>query len=355
MNQQKLKIIITFVIAITSLLFLLNKSLKLHSEKDIVSQSGQRLVMGTFAKITVVARTKQIADDAIAGAMAKIELVEKMMSRYDSDSQLSRVNANAFNKPVEVAPELFVVLRKSIEYSKKSNGAFDITVAPLIIFWEGCAKANAPPTAEQLKKAHEKIGYEKLIFNTENRTVKFEVDGMMLDLGAIAKGYAIDAGIEAAKSAGADGAMVDVGGDIKCFGKSPTGNGWTIGLQNPEMTHLNRGRKIYTADILLKLNLSDKAIATSGDYQRYAIIAGKRYSHIINPTTNTGAYEMTSVTIIADKAIDADAMATTVSVLGIEKGLELVEKTPRTEAIIIPATDKTELIKSSGAGDIIID
>ena len=170
---------------------------------------------------------------------------------------------------------------------------------------------------------------------------------MRLDLGGIAKGYAIDKAIEAMKRCGATGAMVDIGGDIRCFGAPlKDKDHWLIGLQDPN----SAVEGIGGGELLLKLKLIDGAIATSGDYQQFVLIEGKRHSHIMDRKTGTSAKGLSSVTIIADNATDADALATAVSVMGAEKGLVLIEKIPQTEAILITSQPNFKLNKTSGAG-----
>jgi thiamine biosynthesis lipoprotein len=165
-----------------------------------------------------------------------------------------------------------------------------------------------------------------------------------LDLGGIAKGYGIDKAIEATKKTGAIGAMVDIGGDVRCFGMPAKGkNHWLVGLQDP-----NLSAGVTGIDLVLTLRITDGAVATSGDYQQFVIIDGKEYSHIIDRQTGTSSEGLSSVTIITDNATDADALATAVSVMGVDKGLALIEKLPDTEAILIPSGQK-ELNTTTGA------
>jgi len=172
------------------------------------------------------------------------------------------------------------------------------------------------------------------------------IDGMRLDLGGIAKGYAVDKAIEAMKRCGATGAMVDIGGDIRCFGTPPKGKThWLIGVQDPNAAKEGIGWD----GLVLALKIADAAIATSGDYQQFVLIEGRRRSHIINRKTGTSAEGLSSVTVIADNATDADALATAVSVMGAEGGLALIEKLPKAEAILITSRPKPELIKTSDA------
>jgi thiamine biosynthesis lipoprotein len=307
--------------------------------------SGYRMVMGTFARVVVVAANRDIANKCIEAAFAEIDKVDELMSSYKSDSQISIVNREGFNRAVEVSDSVYEVLQRSIEFSKLTDGAFDITVGPLVDLFHKAEKTEVAPSEEEIAQAKAKVGFEKLILDDSNKTVRFTVEGMRLDLGGIAKGYAVDKAIEAAKKAGAVGAMVDIGGDIHCFGKAPKGkDNWLIGLQNPGASSDAGGN-----NILLELKLTSKAVATSGDYQQFVLIKDKRYSHIINRQTGTSSEGLSSVTIIADNATNADALATAVSVMGMDTGLALIEKLPDTEAILIISQPKNELIKTSGA------
>jgi thiamine biosynthesis lipoprotein ApbE len=313
--------------------------------KQVEADSGHRLVMGTFARVVAIATDSKIADKAIEAALAEIESVDKLMSDYKSDSEISQVNREGFARAVKVSRPTYEVLQRSIEFSKLTGGAFDITVGPLVDLWRSAKKKSAIPTEEELAAAKAKVGFEKLILDDEQRTVRFAVEGMRLDLGAIGKGYAVDKAIEAAQRAGALGAMVDLGGHIRCFGKPPKGKTkWSIGLQNP-----NVNKNTDESDLLLVLKLDNAAVATSGDYQQFVLIEGKRYSHIINRRTGAGAEGLSSVTIIADNATDADALATAVSVMGQEKGLALIETIVNAEAILVTSAPQYDLVKTKGA------
>jgi len=206
------------------------------------------------------------------------------------------------------------------------------------------------PTDKELDEARSKVGYEKITLDANELTVRFAVEGMKLDLGGIAKGYAIDKSVEALRAGGAVGGMVDIGGDICCFGSPEGRTHWRIGVQDPTMPD----RNMTTAETLMVIELktaadSTVAIATSGNYQRFEVIDGKQHSHIIDTRSGQSSDKLASVTIIAPNATIADAIATAVSVLGAEKGLELIERTPEVEAILIPAALPLKIIKSSGA------
>jgi thiamine biosynthesis lipoprotein len=339
--NTKVRPIVIFVIILLliALLFVF-----IATKRPVERKSGYRLVMGTFARVVVVAKDLGTAQKCIEAAFAEIDKVDNLMSDYKSDSEIGIVNKNAAEKPVRVGEETFEVLRRSIEFSKLTGGAFDITVGPMVDLFREAKKSKIAPSQEQIEIAKSKVGYEKLILDPNNRTVKFAVEGMRLDLGGIAKGYGIDKAIEATKKSGALGAMVDIGGDVRCFGiPANRKDHWLVGLQDPNLPADTSG-----LDIVLTLKITEGVVATSGDYQQFVIIDGKQYSHIIDRRTGTSSEALSSVTIIADNATDADALATAVSVMGAEKGLALIETLSETEAILIPAGQK-DFIKTTGA------
>jgi len=289
--------IIVIILLLIAALFI-----SIVTKRPVELESGYRLVMGTFARVVVVAKDAGTAQKCIEVAFTEIDNVDKLMSDYKNDSEISIVNKNAATKAVQVGKSTFEVLQRSVEFSKLTDGAFDITVGPLVDLFRVAKESQISPTLEQIEKTKSKVGYEKLILDPTNKTVQFAIEGMRLDLGGIAKGYGIDKAIEAMQKAGALGAMVDIGGDVRCF----------------------------------------------GDYQQFVIIDGKQYSHIIDRRIGTSTDGLSSVTIITDNATDADALATAVSIMGGEFGLALIEKLPETEAILIPFGQK-EFITSNGA------
>lgn len=328
--------------------------------QPVEADSGSRLVMGTIAHIIAVAPNQRTANKSIEAAFEQLRNIETLMSYHKDDSELANVNRNAFKAPVKVSSQTFEVLQKSIEFSSLSDGAFDITVGPLVDLWRQAGETNSVPTDAKLAEARAKVGYEKLILDANEKTVQFALEGMNLDLGGIAKGYGIDKAVEAMQSCGATGGMVDVGGNIRCFGRPKEKPHWLIGLQNPneiENRNLSAVRvaeskienSIDAGKPLLILKLNDASVATSGHYQRFALIQGKKYSHIIDPGSGSGSNKLASVTIIAKDATTADALSTAVIVLGDEKGLALIKKLPETEAILITSPPTYKIIKTSGA------
>ena len=316
-----------------------------RSNRQIELDSGHRLVMGTFARIVVIAEDFNTAKKCIETALAEIHKVDDLMSDYKSDSEISLINKDAAKTAVHLSKATYEVLQRSIEFSKLTDGAFDVTVGPLVDLFHTAEKKQVAPTKEQISQAKSKVGFEKLKLDDKSKTVQFAIEGMRLDLGGIAKGYAIDKAVEALQTSGAIGGMVDLGGDIRCFGAPPKGrNHWLIGVQNP-----NLDEDIAERNLVLKLKLANGASATSGDYQQFVLIEGRRYSHIIDRKTGASAQGLSSVTIIADNATDADVLATAVSVMGAEKGLELIESTSDTEAILILAGKALKFITTANA------
>ena len=313
--------------------------------KQVELDSGHRMVMGTFARAVVIAKDLDAAGKCIESGFTQINKVDDLMSDYKSDSEISSVNRDGFKKAVQLSQSTYEVLQKSIEFSELTDGAFDVTVGPLVELFRKAKRKQVLPGPDEIADAKSKVGFEKLKLDDRNRTVQFTVEGMQLDVGGIAKGYAVDKAVETMQTHGAIGGMVDLGGDIRCFGAPFKGRDhWVIGLQNPNMVKDSAGR-----EVLLKLKIANGAIATSGDYQQFIIIEGKRRSHIIDRKTGTSTEGLSSVTIVADNATNADALATAVSVMGYEKGLELIENIPGTEAILITSQPEFKLIKTSGA------
>jgi thiamine biosynthesis lipoprotein len=345
MSKQNVRIVIGLVVGAVLIVAVL-----VRPRAPVEVDGGYRAVMGTFARVVAVAKDSSVADSAVEAAFAQLRNVDELMSDYKSDSEIGAVNRAAYRSAVKVSRPTFEVLQKAIYFSELSDGAFDVTVGPLVDLWRSAADANSVPTEVELQQARSKVGYKKLLFDANEMSVRFAVDGMRLDLGGIAKGYAIDKAIEAMHKGGALGGMVDIGGDIRCFGVPTKGKThWLIGLQDP-----NRAKDwLATGETSLVLKLRHDAIATSGDYRRFVLIDGQRYSHILNIKTGRGSRGLSSVTIICKRAIDADALATAVSVMGPEKGLALIENLPDTEAILISPPPDFKLTKTTGAGGFV--
>jgi thiamine biosynthesis lipoprotein len=268
--------------------------------------------MGTF--VEVVSPYKEAAGIVFN----EIRRIENLLSKYNPESEVSRLNSSG---KLTVSPETFYIIKKSQEFWQESDGAFDITIAPLVDLWGFTDKKYSVPAQESIKNLLELVGTDKIILHEDNNVVEFKVLGMKIDLGAIAKGYAVDCAVHKLNEAGIHSCLINAGGQIYCLG----GN-WKVAIQNP----FGRGIKGI-------LELKDKAVATSGGYQQYFINNKRKYSHIFDPKTGYPADSgVSSVTVIAPDGLTADALATAIFVLGKGKGEALAKKFPGVIAKIIP-------------------
>ncbi|MCM8795725.1 MAG: FAD:protein FMN transferase [Candidatus Omnitrophica bacterium] len=272
--------------------------------------------MGTFVEVT--------SPDKRAASIVfnEINRIESLLSKYKEDSQISRLNKlgvleNAY-------PETIYIIRKSREFWLATDGAFDITIGPLMDLWGFSNKKYVLPREEKIKEILKLVGSDKIILQDKDNVVKFKTLGMKIDLGAIAKGYAVDCAVKKLRKAGIKSCLINAGGDIYCLGEN-FGRPWRVAIQDPR----KKGFLGY-------LELKDKAVATSGDYAQYFIKDQKRYTHILNPKTGYPADSgVVSVTVVADDTLTADALATAIFVLGKEKGEVLAKNFPRVETRII--------------------
>ncbi len=280
-------------------------------------------MMDTQVDITYYHPSAQVAQTVMAEIFAEMQRLEKILSRQATGSDLQRINEAAGREAVEVNPETIVVLQSALEFAELSNGTFDPTVAPLLEAWGFGGDFPAVPTQEELLQARELVNYRLVEMDEEKGSVYLPVPGMRLDLGGIAKGYIVDQGQKNAQEL-ASASFINAGGDISIRGRKPSGENWRVGVQDPD----NPDR------FLAIITMEEGSVATSGDYQRFFEVEGQRYHHILNPHTGMPAFELSSVTIVAADTMTADALSTAVFVLGMEKGMALVESLPGVDAII---------------------
>ena len=285
-----------------------------------------RGIMGTDCRLTAVVHPDG-AKTALADAEAQLRRVEALMSTHLASSELSQLNAAGPGELIALSPEVVDLLRATRSLAEQTDGTFDVTVKPLIDLWTQAALSGRLPRAKQIDEARTRIGWDGI--EILDGGAKKRRGSVRIDLGGIAKGYGIDLAIAALKRHGCAGGLVDVGGDIRCFGSAPKGRPWRIGIRDPFHP---QGHKM-----LAVLNVSSGAVCTSGNYFRYSEIDGRRYSHIIDPRTGRPAEAAPSVTVWAPTATVADAWATALSVLGVE-GIELAEAEAGIEAMIVTGT-----------------
>jgi len=292
-----------------------------------------RILMDTLVAITVVSDSKDNAEKAIDAAFSEIEYLEKLSNHYSSDSEITRINRNAGISEVKVSYDILKLLDKALHVSENTEGAFDVTMGPVIALYDFHKKIR--PDDGMIKKTLSLVNYREIIINRDRSTVLLKRKGMLIDLGGIAKGYAADKAAETLKKQGVRSGLVAVAGDIKAFGLKPDGKPWKIGIRNPES-----GDK--EDDIMATIELKDMAISTSGDYERFFISGGKRYHHLLDPKTGLSAQECRSVSIITKEGAFTDAFATGIFILGPEQGVKVLDKLGF-EGMIIDSQGKSHL------------
>lgn len=290
--------------------------------------------MGSRFDITVVAKDSLEANGYIDMAVNEIYRIERLISSWDVNSQTSEVNRNAGIKPVKVDEELFDLIQRAIGISKLTDGAFDISYASMDKIWKYDGSMTAMPSEESIANSVSKVGFQNILLDKEQRTVFLKLEGMKIGFGAIGKGYAADKAKDLLMSNGVVSGIINASGDMNTWGKQPDGNEWKVAITNP----LDKNK------VFALLPITNGAVVTSGNYEKYVNFNNVRYTHIIDPRTGYPATGIISVTVFAPKAELADALATSVFVMGKEVGLNRIEQLPKVECIIID--DKGNITKS---------
>ena len=289
-----------------------------------------RPAMGTLFTITLYAPAAPQAKAAAQAAFKRIDALEDIMSDYQADSELMRLCEQPVGKPVPVSPELFDVLQRSQKISEISGGAFDVTIGPYVRLWRFARKRKVLPTAAELASASAAVGYKNLRLDPRARAVTLLAPNMRLDLGGIAKGYAADEALKLLRGRGIGRALVAASGDI-AIGDAPPGQaGWRVGIAG-----IDARTNSLTRTVLLR----NAGISTSGDTEQFIEIGGVRYSHILNPATGLGLTNRIQATVIAPDATTTDAMATTVCILGAQRGLRVVDRLRGAAALVLVKQD----------------
>ncbi len=282
--------------------------------------------MGTRFEITLVS-TQEAANQYLNAAQGEIERIERLISSWDANSQTAEINRQAGIKPVKVAKELYELIARSIEISKITQGAFDISYAALDPVWFFDGRMKAVPSESQRLKSVQNIGFKDLVLNAKEQTVYLPKKGMKIGFGAIGKGFAADATKKLMKSLGVSSGIINASGDLTSWGKKPDGTDWQVGISNPE----------NPAKVFSWFPVRDAAVATSGNYEKYVTLEGKQYSHIMDPRTGMPVSGIKSVTVFAPKAELADAFATAVFIMGIDTGIDTISQLPGMSCIIVDA------------------
>ena len=300
-----------------------------HAAGKLSRFEESRPHMGTVARIVVYARSSTSAAAATRMAFERIRELDSILSDYKAESELNRLSHQSGGPPVKVGPDLFRVLSVAQNLAAKSNGAFDVTVGPVIRLWRRARRQRALPEADRIAAALDVTGFRWLSLDAEQQTAQLAKPGMLLDVGGIAKGYAADEGLKTLRRAGIERALVALGGDIAVSNPPPGKKGWTI-----EIASLNLAGAPKPPPLLLH----NAAVSTSGDAEQFVEIGGIRYSHIIDPRTGIALTGRRSVTVVAARGIDSDALATAVSVMDPAGGLRLIDATQSASALIVVKT-----------------
>jgi len=319
------------------------KSLKSFSHLFLILLSSSvfcqvqisRLVtlMGSKFEITLVDKDSLSAERNIDKSVSEIRRIENLISEWNPETQISEVNRNAGIKPVKVDAEVFALTEKGIYFSQLTDGAFDISIVAMDKIWKFDDSMNELPSEESIRNSVKNVGYQNIILDKTNSTIFLKNKGMKIGFGSIGKGYAADKTRELMKSFGVKAGIINASGDISTWGTQPDGTPWAIGINNP----------FKDDTIAAVLYLKENAVTTSGSYEKYAEINGKRYSHIMNPKTGYPSTGLTSVTVVGPNATMANGFSTSIMVLGRKKGLKLIKKFPDYQYLLI--TDAGKIIK----------
>jgi FAD:protein FMN transferase len=285
-----------------------------HKEK-IYRKS--KIMMDTFVSITVVSDSKAQAEKAIDAALYEIERLEKLTNFFSKNSELTLINKNAGISEVKISTDILNILDKALFVSKNTDGEFDVTIGPVSALYDFYKKIK--PEDSEIKKKLSLVNYKDLIIDKKKSTAFLRKKGMLIDLGGIAKGYAADKAEETLKKNRIRSGLISIAGDIKAFGLKPDKSPWKVGIRNPRA----EGKE---DDVMTVIELSDMAISTSGDYQRFFMLDGKRYHHLLSPKTGYPAGRCRSASVIAKEGAFTDAFATGVFILRPEKGMKVLEK-----------------------------
>lgn len=323
MNIPKLFCLLALLISITA-----------HAQEK-QAHTKTLLLMGSRFDITAVHEDPEVAWRGINAGIAEISRIEQLISSWDKASQTSAVNRMAGIEAVQVDSELFQLIERSIKVSGLTNGAFDISFASMDRIWKFDGSMTAMPPSEQVEQAASQINYQNIILDRDQSTVFLQESGMKIGFGAIGKGYAANRAKAIMEKLGIKDGLVNAAGDLIAWGKMETGKDWTIAIADP----------VKKGNIIAWLAVREGAVVTSGDYERFAMLNGKRYAHIIDPRTGYPTTGTKSVTIVCPDPELADALATSVFVLGPDAGLALIDQLKGIECLII--TDENQLRSSN--------
>ncbi len=291
--------------------------------------------MYTVVSITVVGTSDDQARKVIDASYAELDRLAALLNFYSDKSEISLINRNAGVAPVKVSPDTLDIIEKAVYVSEMTDGAFDVTVGPLVKLWD--MEKKIVPDKKAIAEAMQRVGYKNIMIDKSASTVFLKKSGAQIDLGGIIKGYAADKVVQLLKQNGIQAGIVAVGGEVRSFGKKPDGTAWVVGIQNPRQKGPND-------EVVATVELSDKATSTSGDYNKYFEKDGVRYHHLLDPKTGFPSKNCGSVTVIANNATTSDGFSK-IFILGPDKGLEVAKKVGF-EAVFIGCDGKISMSDS---------
>jgi thiamine biosynthesis lipoprotein len=289
-------------------------------------------LMGTRVSVELWADDAQRGNELVEEVMREYRRVDDAMSTYKPDSEISRVNAHAADAPMVIGDELYRLVERSLELSRASGGAFDITYDSVGYLYD--FRARQRPTDSEIAQRLAAVDYRHVVLDPARHTISFRTHGVRINLGGIAKGYVVERAAAMLRARGVEHALLNAGGDTRVIGDR-RGQPWIVGIRHPRVAD----------EVVTRLPLVDEAISTSGDYERFFEENGRRYHHIINPATGRPTEGILTVTVIGPDGTMTDGLDTAIFVLGVEKGLELIERYPEYETIIVDSTGKVSYSK----------
>jgi len=307
-------------------------------EKDLDRFVYRQGHMGMEVRLVLFASDREKSERAARAAFGKVSVLDSLLSSYRSDSELMTVNRRAAHGPVAVSYHLFSILDRAQEFARRSEGALDVTAGPFIQLWRETRRTGRLPDSTALREARRRVGWQHLSLDEEAQTVAFRRAGMQLNLGGLAKGYILDQALAVLVKHGVSRALVEAGGDLVTGASPPGKEGWTVNIPHQ-----------ISEDGSNVLTVAHSAVATSGDAVQYVKIGGTRYSHVINPRTGVGLTNQPTTTVVAPHGIVADAVATTVGILGLEEGRTFIRSYPCT-TVYVSQSDSTRILQKAIRG-----
>jgi thiamine biosynthesis lipoprotein len=297
----------------------------------------QTFVMGTRGTVTIYGLPAGDAEAAASEAIREMHRIESVMSTWREESEISRLNRDSRGRPVRVSAELFTLLEKAYRFSELTGGAFDVTARPIVRLWGFQGGEAKLPTEAEIADSLSRVGWRKMVLDTADTSVTL-TGGSGIDLAGIGKGYAVDRCARILRDHGAKSALVDLGGNMFAIGAPPGRDAWSIGIRDPE----------DPSGVIGKLLIRDEAVATSGNYENFVVIDGKKYGHIVDPRTGRTVDHVLGVTVVAPSATESDALSTGLFVLGPEESARMEESFAGVGAVFALPDDVFEFVGDLG-------